>query len=101
MNNNKNNNEKRNRIIFYSGGKSSFTVAHLVKERYPEDNIVLYFTDTLWEDADLYRFIYEGADKLGLPMLIHSKRQTPIELMYESKISLLSMTSSISGISTS
>lgn len=82
----KQNSEKRNRIIFYSGGKSSFTVAHLVKERYPNDNIVLYFTDTLWEDEDLYRFIFEGADKLELPLLIHSKRQTPIELMYESKI---------------
>lgn len=97
----KQNSEKRNRIIFYSGGKSSFTVAHLVKERYPNDNIVLYFTDTLWEDEDLYRFIFEGADKLELPLLIHSKRQTPIELMYESKISLLSITSSIRGISTS
>ena len=42
----------RNHIIFFSGGKSSFAVADYVKEKYPEDNIVLYFTDTLWPDLD-------------------------------------------------
>ena len=39
-----------NHIIFFSGGKSSFAVADYVKEKYPNDNILLYFTDTLWED---------------------------------------------------
>lgn len=70
-----------NRIIFFSGGMSSFTVAHLVKERHPEDNILLYFTDTLWEDPDLYRFIYEASDKLKLPMLYHSVGLTPPQVM--------------------
>lgn len=70
-----------NRIVFFSGGKSSFAVAAFVKENYPEDNIVLYFTDTLWEDDDLYRFIIEASDKLGLPLLIHSRGITPAQLM--------------------
>lgn len=71
----------KNHIIFFSGGRASFTVAHLVKERNPNDNIVLYFTDTLWEDEDLYRFIYEASDKLELPMLTHSRGITPPQLM--------------------
>lgn len=75
----------RNHIIFFSGGKSSFTVAHLVKERFPQDNILLYFTDTLWEDEDLYRFIYEASDKLELPMLYHCVGLTPPQLMAKQK----------------
>lgn len=76
----------KNHVIFFSGGKSSFSVAHFVKQRYPEDNIVLYFTDTKWEDEDLYRFIDEAADKLQLPMLTQSKGINPIQLMYKQRV---------------
>jgi hypothetical protein len=75
----------QNHIIFFSGGKSSFSVADYVKTNYPNDNILLYFTDTLWEDEDLYRFIYEASDKLELPMLIHSRGITPAQLMVQQK----------------
>lgn len=75
----------RNRIIKFSGGKSSFSVAAWVKEHYPEDNIVLYFTDTLWEDADLYRFNHEVSEKLQLPLLIHSRGITPPQLMVQQR----------------
>ncbi|WP_447579957.1 phosphoadenosine phosphosulfate reductase domain-containing protein [Acinetobacter baumannii] len=75
----------QNHIIFFSGGKSSFSVADYVKTHFPDDNIVLYFTDTLWEDEDLYRFIYEASDKLELPMLIHSRGITPAQLMVQQK----------------
>lgn len=78
--------KKRNHVIFYSGGKSSFSVADYVKTKFPDDNIVLYFTDTLWEHPDLYRFIQEGSDKLQLPLLIHSMGLNPIELMFEKKL---------------
>lgn len=74
-----------NHIIFFSGGKASFSVADFVKTNYPEDNIVLYFTDTLWEDEDLYRFIYESSDKLMLPMLTHSRGITPVQLMIKQR----------------
>lgn len=74
-----------NHIIFFSGGKSSFSVADYVKENNLGDNILLYFTDTLWEDEDLYRFIYEASDKLELPMLIHSRGINPAQLMVQQK----------------
>lgn len=75
----------KNHIIFFSGGKSSFAVAHLVKERFPNDNILLYFTDTLWEDEDLYRFIHEASEKLELPMLYHCVGLTPPQLMVKER----------------
>lgn len=75
-----------NHIIFFSGGKSSFSVADYVKTHFPDDNIVLYFTDTLWEDEDLYRFIEEACDRLELPMLTHSMGINPMQLMFEQKL---------------
>lgn len=73
----------KNHVIFFSGGIASFEVAHYVKTKYPNDNILLYFTDTLWEDEDLYRFIYEASDKLELPMLYHALGLNPIQLMHK------------------
>lgn len=75
----------RNRIVFFSGGLSSFAVAHVVKEKFPNDNVVLFFAETMWEDEDLYRFIDEVSDKLKLPMVIHSLRVDPVELMIQQK----------------
>ena len=70
-----------NHIIFFSGGKASFKVAHWVKENHPNENILLLFTDTLFEDEDLYRFIYECSDKLKLPMLLLTQGKNPLDLM--------------------
>lgn len=77
----------KNHIIFFSGGASSFAVVDFVKENFgATDNIVLYFTDVMWEHPDLERFIYEVSDKLELPLLTHSAGITPIQLMFEHKI---------------
>lgn len=75
----------QNHIIFFSGGKASFAVADWVQTNFPNDNIVLYFTDTLWEHKDLYRFIEEASDKLRLPLLNHSAGLNPLQLMFEKK----------------
>ena len=87
-----------NHTIFFSGGKASLAVADYVKTTYPEDNILLYFTDTLWENEDLYRFINESSDKLQLPMLIHSAGLNPIQLMFEKKLVFNSMIGDCSKI---
>lgn len=75
-----------NHIIFFSGGISSFAAAEYVKRTFPDENIVLYFTDTCWESEDLYRFIHEASDKLELPLLSHSTGLNPIQLMFEKKL---------------
>jgi hypothetical protein len=76
-------------IVFYSGGKSSFSVADYVKTTFgdkKDHQILLLFTDTFFEHNDTYRFLNEGADKLQLPMLTLSKGITPIQLMFEEKL---------------
>jgi 3''-phosphoadenosine 5''-phosphosulfate sulfotransferase (PAPS reductase)/FAD synthetase and related enzymes len=88
----------RNHIIFFSGGKSSFAVADWVLSRHPEDNILLYFTDTKWENEDLYRFINESSDKLKLPLLTHSAGLNPVQLMFEKKLVFNSMIGDCSKI---
>lgn len=74
------------KIVFFSGGLASFVVAHHLKTTNPNDDILLYFTDTLWEDEDLYRFIYEASDKLKLPLLVHSEGVDPVELMIKDRV---------------
>lgn len=76
----------RNHVVFFSGGGASLAVADYVLSRFPEDNIVLYFTDTLWESPDLYRMTAEASDKLKLPLLTHSAGLTPVQLMFEKKL---------------
>lgn len=88
----------KNHIIFFSGGKASLAVADFVKESFPEDNILLYFTDTLWESPDLYRFIHEASYKLQLPLLIHGSGLNPIQLMFEKKLVYNSMIGDCSKI---
>lgn len=90
--------QRINRIIFFSGGKGSFATADWVKDTYPNDNIVLYFTDTLWEHPDLYRFNEEASDKLQLPLLTHSSGLNPMQLMFESRMVYNSMIGDCSKI---
>ncbi|MDQ0255544.1 hypothetical protein J2S74_002926 [Evansella vedderi] len=90
--------ESRHHVIFFSGGNSSFAVADYVKEKFPNDNIVLLFQDVKWEDPDLYRFIKDASDRLQLPLLTHSAGLSPIELMFEKKLLFNSMIGDCSKI---
>ena len=54
-------------LIQFSGGLSSWAAAKRVAVRCGTVNLKLLFTDTLAEDADLYRFLIQGAaDVFGL-----------------------------------
>ncbi|MDF2649635.1 MAG: hypothetical protein K0Q73_5440 [Paenibacillus sp.] len=87
-----------NHIIFTSGGIASLSVCDWVKEQYPNDNILMYFTDTLCENEDCYRIIDEGSDKLQLPLLTHSLGINPMRLMFEKKMVYNSMIGDCSKI---
>lgn len=45
----------------FSAGGGSWAAARRVAERHGTENLRLVFTDTLYEDADGYRFLIEGA----------------------------------------
>jgi hypothetical protein len=45
----------------FSGGAGSYRAAKIDRARYPDAEFGLVFTDTLYEDADTYRFLIEAA----------------------------------------
>lgn len=60
-------------VVNYSGGICSFLAAKRAAERFGAHNITLLFADTREEDADLYRFLREGADYLNASLVeVHS-----------------------------
>lgn len=48
-------------VVMFSGGVGSWAAAVRVAQRHGKESVTLLFTDTLEEDADLYRFLIEGA----------------------------------------
>jgi 3'-phosphoadenosine 5'-phosphosulfate sulfotransferase (PAPS reductase)/FAD synthetase len=56
-------------IIFYSGGIGSWATAKRVIEKQGKENVILLFTDTLIEDADLYRFLDETSSEMNVPLI--------------------------------
>lgn len=54
------------RYTMFSGGEGSYRAAKIDRARFPDADYGLVFTDTLYEDADTYRFLIEAAaDVLG------------------------------------
>lgn len=49
------------RYTMFSAGQGSFRAALIDRARHPDAEFGLVFTDTLYEDADAYRFLIEGA----------------------------------------
>jgi hypothetical protein len=71
-------------IVMYSGGVGSWVAARRVAAQHGTDNLTLLFTDTLIEDADLYRFLIEGAANVlrrasapGMEGLLRRAADTP------------------------
>jgi hypothetical protein len=52
----------------YSGGVASWAAARRVIARHGIEDVVLLFTDTKMEDEDLYRFLDESGQALGVPV---------------------------------
>ncbi|MCK8487010.1 phosphoadenosine phosphosulfate reductase family protein [Paenibacillus sp. MBLB2552] len=59
-------NRKIKHVAMFSGGAASAYVAYLMVQKHGKENSVLFFTDTLWEHPDNYRFMYDVADYIGI-----------------------------------
>jgi hypothetical protein len=70
-------------VVLFSGGASSAVVAEYVKKKYGKDNVILFFTETYWEDPDNYRFMEDVAEYLGLPITTRSDGRTPEEIFFD------------------
>lgn len=70
-------------VAMFSGGASSAYVAHYIVQKYGKDNCILFFTDTLWEDIDNYRFMDEVAEYIGLEITTRIDGRTPEEVFFD------------------
>lgn len=48
-------------IVLFSGGAGSYRAAKVWRKLHPDADMRLFFTDTLYEDADTYRFLIAAA----------------------------------------
>ena len=67
-------------VVNTSGGVCSFWAGERVVRKHGREGVVFLFADVLMEDDDLYRFLREGAEYLGVPITRVSKEMTPWEL---------------------
>lgn len=73
-------------IVLYSGGLGSyFTTKRLIERGINKSDIILLFTDTKVEDEDLYRFLKESTDNLGIPLTSYSEGRNIWEVFKDVK----------------
>jgi len=73
-------------VVMFSGGVCSWAAAKRVVERHGKEGVVLLFADTKMEDEDLYRFLDEAAENVGVPMVKIEDGRNPWEVMRDAKI---------------
>lgn len=82
-----------NHVVQYSGGVASWATAKRVVERHGTKDVTLLFADTKGhstnphdgEDADLYRFLHEGAANLGLEVTVLREGRTIWEVFFDER----------------
>lgn len=74
---------KRVHIAMFSGGAGSAYVAYYMVQTFGKENCKLFFTNTLWEDEDNYRFMEEVAEYIGLEITEVVDGRTPEEVFYD------------------
>lgn len=72
-------------IVSVSGGVGSYFTLKRVIDKYGKDDVIAVFMDTLAEDGDLYRFLNDIEEKLGIEITRLCVGKTPIELSFENK----------------
>ena len=70
-------------IVSVSGGVGSYFTLKRVIEKHGKENVVGIFCDTLAEDGDLYRFLEDIENKLGIRLVRLCQGKTPYELAWE------------------
>jgi len=72
-------------IAMFSGGASSAYVAYQMVQTHGRKNCILFFTNTLWEDEDNYRFMEEVSDYIGIEVTERLDGRTPEDVFYDTK----------------
>lgn len=64
-------------VVQYSGGVGSWATANRVISKHGREDVVLLFADVKMEDEDLYRFLDETEQDLGVPITRISEGRDP------------------------
>ncbi|WP_339289185.1 hypothetical protein [Paenibacillus sp. FSL E2-0201] len=72
-------------VAMFSGGAGSAYVAYHMVQTYGKENCILFFTNTLWEDEDNYRFMEEVSNHVGLEITERLDGRTPEEVFYDAR----------------
>jgi 3'-phosphoadenosine 5'-phosphosulfate sulfotransferase (PAPS reductase)/FAD synthetase len=72
-------------IVCLSGGKMSFYCADYAVKKYGVENVMLYFNDTKWEHADLYRFLKDIEYYFSKKIIIDADGRTPEQVFFDEK----------------
>ena len=67
-------------IVMFSGGAGSYITAKRVIEQHGKEDVVLLFADTKIEDEDLYRFLIDAEQALGVTITRIAEGRTPWEV---------------------
>ena len=73
-------------IVSLSGGSASAVAADRVIDKYGDENVTLWFADTLWEDDDLYRFLDDLEDRWEKKIVRFTDGRNPLEVAEEKKL---------------
>lgn len=72
-------------IVMVSGGVGSFMELDFVVQRYGKECTLAVFSDTMMEDPDLYRFLGETIEYLGVELLTLCDGRNPWEVFQDTK----------------
>ena len=67
-------------ISSLSGGVASAVAHHRAIERYGKENVIAWFSDTLYEDDDLYRFLEDLEKYWDQKIIRHTEGLNPLEV---------------------
>ena len=70
-------------VVRYSGGLASWAAAQRVVASCGEENVILLFADTKWEEPDTYRFLRESAANIGVELVTVCDGRTPPQIFIE------------------
>ena len=70
-------------IVSISGGVASYFTLKRVLQTAPQEDVIAVFCDTLAEDGDLYRFLDDIEERLGIQIVRLCEGKTPFELAWE------------------
>lgn len=73
-------------VVMFSGGLGSWAAAKRVAQAIAPEKPILFFTDTLIEDEDLYRFLDEAAANVGGELVRVAEGRTPWQVFFDERM---------------